>query len=86
MPVLEAMAFGVPVVARACGAIPETAGDAALLLPPGDDPALLAEAMAGVLADDALRATLVARGTDRLGAFDPARSAAVFLGHLAELA
>ncbi|HVM05961.1 MAG TPA: glycosyltransferase [Acidimicrobiales bacterium] len=85
VPVLEAMAFGVPVVARACGAIPETAGDAALLLPPGDDPVLLAEALATLLDDADLRASLAARGRERLDDFDPARSAAVFLGHVAEL-
>ncbi|HET9442551.1 MAG TPA: glycosyltransferase, partial [Acidimicrobiales bacterium] len=86
VPVLEAMAFGLPVVARACGAIPETAGDAALVLPPDDDPALLAEAMAAVLDDVSLRATLVERGQARLDRFDLARSAEAFLGHLAGLA
>ena len=85
VPVLEAMAFGLPVVARACGAIPETAADAALLLPPDDDPLLLAEAMAAVLGDGALRATLAERGNARLDCFDPERSTATFLGHLAEL-
>ena len=34
VPLLEAMSFDVPVVARAYGAIPETMGDAGLLLPP----------------------------------------------------
>lgn len=86
VPVLEAMSFDVPVVARSCGAVPETAGDAALLLPSGDGPELLAEAMATVLSDAALRASLVERGRARLAAFDPARSAEVLLGHLAELA
>ena|GEM_PF-976846 len=36
LPLLEAMASGVPVVASRAGALPELAGDAALLLPPGD--------------------------------------------------
>ena len=34
VPLLEAMAFDVPVIARACAAIPETVGDGGLLLPP----------------------------------------------------
>ena len=86
VPVLEAMAFGVPVVARACGAVPGTAGGAALLVPPGDDPLVLAEALAAVVGDAALRAALVERGRARLGAFAVERSTAAFLGHLAELA
>ena len=85
VPVLEAMAFDRPVVARACGAIPETAGGAALLLPADDDPALLAEAMATVLEDDDLRSTLVERGRARVAEFEPERSTDVFLGHLAGL-
>jgi glycosyltransferase involved in cell wall biosynthesis len=41
-PVLEAMSVGTPVVATAVGAVPEVAGDAALLVPPGDGDALSA--------------------------------------------
>lgn len=85
VPVLEAMAFGVPVCARAAGAIPETVGDAALVLPPGDGPLVLAEAMAALLHDDDLRDQLVQRGRARLPHFEPGRSAAAFLAHLAEL-
>src|SRR3954454_8074653 len=42
LPLLEAMQAGVPVVAAAAGAIPEVAGDAALLVPPDDTGALAA--------------------------------------------
>ena len=85
VPVLEAMAFDLPVLARSCGAVPETAGDAALLVPPDEGPPLLAEAMGGVLGDAGLRACLVERGRARLDRFDPARSTDAFLGHVAEL-
>ena len=36
IPALDAMELGLPVVAVSAGAIPETCGDAALLVPPGD--------------------------------------------------
>jgi glycosyltransferase involved in cell wall biosynthesis len=40
LPVLEAMACGTPTVCADAGALPETAGDAALFFPPGDADAL----------------------------------------------
>jgi glycosyltransferase involved in cell wall biosynthesis len=43
LPVLEAMASGTPVVAANRAALPETCGDAALIVDP-DDPRALAEA------------------------------------------
>jgi glycosyltransferase involved in cell wall biosynthesis len=64
LPPLEAMAVGVPVVATAAGSLPEVLGDAALLVPPGDEEAL-AGALVRALDDDDLRARLVAAGTDR---------------------
>jgi len=85
VPLLEAMSFGVPVVARAYGAIPETMGDAGLLLPAGDDPFLVAEAIAEVLRSDGLRTELVRRGRERLGCFDVEIARATFLRHLVEL-
>jgi glycosyltransferase involved in cell wall biosynthesis len=38
----EAMAHGLPVVVSAAGALPEAVGDAGLLVPPDDAPALAA--------------------------------------------
>ena len=86
VPLVESMAFGVPVIARSHGAIPETMGDAGVLLPPEDDPALMAEAMAAVLGDPALRQELVVRGHHRLAAFDADEARAAVLRHLVDVA
>ncbi|MFI5053125.1 MAG: glycosyltransferase family 4 protein [Acidimicrobiia bacterium] len=67
-PPLEAMAVGVPVVATRAGALPETTGDAALLVDP-DDRDELAGALHQVLDDNTLRATLVDRGRSRARQF-----------------
>jgi glycosyltransferase involved in cell wall biosynthesis len=61
-PPLEAMQARVPVVASSAGALPEVLGDAALLPDPGDDDAI-ADALARVLTDSALRDDLIARGS-----------------------
>jgi glycosyltransferase involved in cell wall biosynthesis len=83
IPVIEAMARGSPVVATAAGGVPETAGDAASLVPPGDDEAL-AGAMFDVESDDALRADLVARGRARAASCRFSDSAARLLDVLRE--
>ena len=53
----EALRAGMPVVATRAGGIPGLAGDAALLVPPGDAPALAA-AVRSVLTDPLLAAAL----------------------------
>ena len=68
LPVLEAMACGAPVVVSTAAALRETAGDAALCAPGGDD-AGLAEALARVLEEPGLREDLVARGIARAAGF-----------------
>jgi glycosyltransferase involved in cell wall biosynthesis len=68
-PVLEAFHVGTPVVATTAGAIPEVAGDAALLVEPGDAEGL-ARAAARVLDDGELAGELGERGRERTGAHD----------------
>jgi len=60
------MTFEKPIVARACAAIPETVGDAGLLLPPDQGPELFAEAVVELLANEPLRRELVAAGQRRV--------------------
>jgi glycosyltransferase involved in cell wall biosynthesis len=86
VPLLEAMAFGLPVVARDFAAVPETLAGAGLLLPPEDDPMLVAEALARVLTDDGLCQALIAAGRNRLPDFDPDVARATLLTHLADVA
>jgi glycosyltransferase involved in cell wall biosynthesis len=85
VPLIEAMAAGVPVVARGVGAVAETAGDAALLLA-GGDPSYVAAALHRVRTDGALRAFLVAAGRDRLPAFAPEAVAPQMVAALARVA
>jgi glycosyltransferase involved in cell wall biosynthesis len=85
VPLIEAMAFDIPVVARATTAIPETLGGAGLLLEPTDGPAVMAEAMAEVLTDTALHQQLVDGGRNRLCHFDPDRSRQRILEHLSSV-
>jgi glycosyltransferase involved in cell wall biosynthesis len=66
--VLEAMACGTPVVTTTGGSLPEVAGDAALLVDPGDDGALAA-AIAKLAGDPAARQEAAARGRARAATF-----------------
>lgn len=68
IPVVEAMARGVPVACSAIPALEEVAGDAALTFAPDDD-AGAAAAIGRLLGDDALRARLIAAGRARAAAF-----------------
>jgi glycosyltransferase involved in cell wall biosynthesis len=71
LPVLEAMASGTPVVATTAGAVPEVAGDAAILVAPGD-PAALAQGVREALAK---REQLVRAGLERSRQFTWAETA-----------
>ena len=68
IPVLEAMAHGVPVIASRSSALPEAAGDAAILVHPTNI-GQLAEELNRLAADENLRAQLVLRGLDRARTF-----------------
>lgn len=72
--VLEAMARGAPVIAAAATSLPEVVGEAGLLVPPDDGPALTA-AMERLATDPALAPGLTAAGYARLGAFSWERAA-----------
>lgn len=65
VPAVEAMASGVPVLASDVGAVPETTGDAALLLPPDAPPTHVAEALHALATDPELRDGLRRRGLER---------------------
>lgn len=84
LPVIEAMASGVPVVATAGAALPDTVGDAGILVPSPEgeivtedgstwggepDVAALADAVADVLADPALAEDLRQRGLDHAASY-----------------
>jgi glycosyltransferase involved in cell wall biosynthesis len=68
LPVLEAMATGVPVVAANRGALPEVLAGAGPLINP-ENPEDLAAAMDRVLKDDAFAAACVAKGLTRAREF-----------------
>jgi glycosyltransferase involved in cell wall biosynthesis len=68
MPVLEAMAAGVPVVTSNRSALPEVAGDAALLVDP-ESVEELVEALRDLTQGEELRKSVARRGTDRARQF-----------------
>jgi glycosyltransferase involved in cell wall biosynthesis len=74
IPVLEAMARGVPVACSNVSALPEVAGDAALLFDPQRQEEVTG-ALRRLLADPALAARLVARGHERVREFSWRRTA-----------
>lgn len=74
VPLLEAFHFGLPVVARPAGAMPEVGGDA-VLWDRGDDLAVTAELLHRAVSDPLVRAGLAARGRARLAEFDRERTA-----------
>jgi glycosyltransferase involved in cell wall biosynthesis len=74
LPPLEAMACGTPVVTSNVSSLPEVAGDAAMLVNPGNvfD---IARGIREVLTDEPLRAELIRRGRAQAARFSWERSA-----------
>ena len=77
VPLLEAMHSGLPVVAYASSAVPETLGGAGVCLPE-KSPGVVAAAVWRVVSDAGLRGRLVAAGRRRLEDFAPERTRATF--------
>ena len=72
VPAVEAMAVGTPVLACDAGAVAETTGGAALLLPVDAPPTLVAEAFHALATDPGLRSDLAARGRRRAAEIEAA--------------
>jgi glycosyltransferase involved in cell wall biosynthesis len=75
MPLVEAMASGVPVAASQTSAIPEVCRDAAVYFQP-ESPESIAEKVVLVLEDEKLRQRLIARGKARARDFSWKKAAA----------
>jgi glycosyltransferase involved in cell wall biosynthesis len=78
LPVLEAMARGVPVACSNASSLPEVAGDAALLFDPRREPEI-AEALLRLMNDQQLRARLIDLGRQRAERFTWSRAARLTL-------
>jgi glycosyltransferase involved in cell wall biosynthesis len=79
LPILEAMACGVPVLTSNISSLPEVAGDAALTVTPTDTEAIVA-ALIRLIEDDQLRDDLIQRGFARARQFTWDASAAQLRG------
>lgn len=81
IPILEAFAAGVPVVAAQNSSLPEVGGDAALYFD-GKNSAEMAEKIGSILEDENLRNDLVAKGEERIKEFSWEKCAQETLLHL----
>ena len=83
-PIVEAMYFGVPVLTSTTSSCPEIGGDAALYVDPCSVVAIT-DGLRQLATDEALRATLIARGNNRWRSFIPETIAARWLELLNDL-
>ena len=79
LPLVEAMACGIPVIASHAASMPEVLGDAGILLDPADRQAWT-DAIVDVVSSDQTRARLRAAGLRRSAEFTWARTATLTLG------
>jgi glycosyltransferase involved in cell wall biosynthesis len=84
VPLLEAMHFGLPVVAYAAAGVPGTMGPAGLLVRDRDFPSI-AELIHRAVSDPGLRGAVVAGQRERLRAFDAETIGRTLRAHLAEV-
>jgi len=75
LPVIEAMACGTPVICSNVTALPEVAGEAAVLIDPRSAQGI-AGALERVMSDERLRGELAEKGLARAGEFSWPRTAA----------
>jgi len=85
IPLLEAMSVGLPVVTSNCSAMPEVAGDAAVLVDPRDSEAI-ADGLQRVIEDEELRQNLREKGLARAATFAWSQAADKMLALYKELA
>ncbi len=84
-PILEAMSHGVPLLGSTCGSIPEIAGDAAILVDSHDVEHMTTQ-IDRILSDNALRDSLIDKGSTRCTAFSWAATADSLIGLYRSLA
>ncbi len=84
MPLIEAMAFGVPVFARSSGNIPNTLGNGGILLT-DRNPEAVADAIALLASEPGLRRQLLRRQEESLGRFAPEKLQKQLFDYLGQL-